>query len=186
MNPVVKQRLSRHLDNCISELDLDLRSRPDSGPDRSPRSITSDGNADAASPGALEATTSYCNSSHNITLPIETEVIENVGVSTITRSNDSASNGDENNNDDRSTVEVNSTSLPGFEQSLRQHDADSSYLMKSLDIGIGSELSEPCIRAFISQQQRQQERGGNILSVIQVFNTRILISHVAQISKNYR
>ncbi|XP_044002763.1 homeobox protein 5-like isoform X2 [Aphidius gifuensis] len=40
MDPAVKQRLLRHLDSCVSELDLDLGSRPDSGLGSSPGSVT--------------------------------------------------------------------------------------------------------------------------------------------------
>ncbi|KAJ8667524.1 hypothetical protein QAD02_009187, partial [Eretmocerus hayati] len=40
LDPAFKQRLLRHLDSCVSELDLDLGSRPDSGLGSSPGSVT--------------------------------------------------------------------------------------------------------------------------------------------------
>ncbi|CAB0035549.1 unnamed protein product [Trichogramma brassicae] len=40
LDPAFKQRFIRHLDSCVSELDLDLGSRPDSGLGSSPGSVT--------------------------------------------------------------------------------------------------------------------------------------------------
>lgn len=53
LDPAVKQRLLRHLDSCVSELDLDLGSRPDSGLGSSPGSVT-DRVPSASSPGPLD------------------------------------------------------------------------------------------------------------------------------------
>ncbi|XP_023245186.1 uncharacterized protein LOC106641658 [Copidosoma floridanum] len=53
VDPAIKQRLLRHLDSCVAELDLDLGSRPDSGLGSSPGSVT-DRVLGPASPNPLD------------------------------------------------------------------------------------------------------------------------------------
>lgn len=175
MNPMVKQRLLRHLDSCVSELDLDLGSRPDSGLGSSPGSVTTDRVTGAVSPGALEATTSHCNTSQNATSLIKTELVENIRDNSITRSDNPAMDGDENNNS-RPTSAFNHTSVPGFEQPQQQNAINAHFgLMGPLGISIGVGLSAPCDQASTSQQQQLQPQGANMLSVVQVLNTCILL-----------
>ena len=111
MDPAVKQRLLRHLDSCVSELDLDLGSRPDSGLGSSPGSVT-DRVTGAASPGPLDhhATQApHCSTALNPAL-IKTEIPEMEAA----RPDSSTTAGDENNNSSRPTSafsQVNPASL---------------------------------------------------------------------------
>ena len=111
MDPSVKQRLLRHLDSCVSELDLDLGSRPDSGLGSSPGSVT-DRVAGVTSPGPLDhhvPPTPHCSTALNPAL-IKTEIPEMEAA----RPDSSTTAGDENNNSSRPTSafsQVNPASL---------------------------------------------------------------------------
>ncbi|XP_008547523.1 transcription factor HES-1 [Microplitis demolitor] len=110
MDPAVKQRLLRHLDSCVSELDLDLGSRPDSGLGSSPGSVT-DRVTGAASPSGLDhhhhhqnhPVAPHCSSnaaptSFNPSL-IKTEIPDMMDTPTpMARPDSSTTAGDENNN----------------------------------------------------------------------------------------
>ncbi|XP_066601335.1 transcription factor HES-1 [Prorops nasuta] len=98
MDPAMKQRLLRHLESCVSELDLDLGYRPDSGLGSSPGSVT-DRAPGAASPGPLEHTVPpvpHCSTAMNPTGMIKAEIPEMEATSSSTA-------GDENNNSSRPT-----------------------------------------------------------------------------------
>nr|XP_031830191.1 protein hairy-like [Nomia melanderi] len=96
MDPAVKQRLLRHLDSCVSELDLDLGSRPDSGLGSSPGSVT-DRVTGAGSPGPLEhhvPSTAHCSTALNPAGLIKAEIPDVEPA----RPDSSTTAGDENNN----------------------------------------------------------------------------------------
>lgn len=108
MDPAVKQRLLRHLDSCVSELDLDLGSRPDSGLGSSPGSVT-DRITGVTSPGPLDHHTPHCSTALKPTL-MKTEIPEIEA----DRPDSSTTAGDENNNSSRPTSafsQVNPASL---------------------------------------------------------------------------
>ncbi|XP_051161719.1 protein hairy-like [Leptopilina boulardi] len=108
MDPAVKQRLQRHLDSCVSELDLDLGSRPDSGLGSSPGSVT-DRTTGVTSPGPLDHHTPHCSTALKPTM-MKTEIAEIEA----DRPDSSTTAGDENNNSSRPTSafsQVNPTSL---------------------------------------------------------------------------
>ncbi|XP_078041840.1 bHLH protein similar to Deadpan [Augochlora pura] len=101
MDPAVKQRLLRHLDSCVSELDLDLGSRPDSGLGSSPGSVT-DRVTGAGSPGPLEhhvASTAHCSTALNPAGLIKAEIPDVEPA----RPDSSTTAGDENNNNNNSS-----------------------------------------------------------------------------------
>lgn len=113
MDPAVKQRLLRHLDSCVSELDLDLGSRPDSGLGSSPGSVT-DRVPGVSSPVPLEhhappaPLPPHCNPVLNPAL-IKTEIPE----LDVTRPDSSTTAGDENNNSSRPSSAFNQVN-PGL------------------------------------------------------------------------
>lgn len=112
LDPAFKQRLLRHLDSCVSELDLDLGSRPDSGLGSSPGSVT-DRVLGSGSPGPLDphqhavataaaaaaAAAAHCSAALGAAL-IKQEMPELVEA---TRPDSSTAPGDENNNSSRPT-----------------------------------------------------------------------------------
>ncbi|XP_031779123.1 protein hairy [Nasonia vitripennis] len=110
LEPAFKQRLLRHLDSCVSELDLDLGSRPDSGLGSSPGSVT-DRVLGPASPGPLDphqqavataaaaAAAAHCSAALGAAL-IKQEMPELVEAA---RADSSTAPGDENNNSSRPT-----------------------------------------------------------------------------------
>lgn len=102
MDPAVKQRLLRHLDSCVSELDLDLGSRPDSGLGSSPGSVT-DRVPGASSPGPLDhhvTPTPHCSA----TVALNPSLIKSEMPEMETARPDSSTTaGDENNNSSRPT-----------------------------------------------------------------------------------
>ncbi|XP_011686174.1 PREDICTED: protein deadpan [Wasmannia auropunctata] len=102
MDPAVKQRLLRHLDSCVSELDLDLGSRPDSGLGSSPGSVT-DRVAGTTSPGPLDhhvPVGPHCSAALTPAGLIKSEIPEMVEAA---RPDSSTTAGDENNNSSRPT-----------------------------------------------------------------------------------
>lgn len=114
MDPAVKQRLQRHLDSCVSELDLDLGSRPDSGLGSSPGSVT-DRITGVTSPGPLDHHTPHCSTALKPAI-MKTEIPEIEA----DRPDSSTTAGDENNNSSRPTSafsQVNPTSLDPHQQS---------------------------------------------------------------------
>ncbi|XP_034952295.1 transcription factor HES-1 isoform X2 [Chelonus insularis] len=106
MDPAVKQRLLRHLDSCVSELDLDLGSRPDSGLGSSPGSVT-DRVPGASSPGALDHHSTpipHCSGTSLNSNLIKSEIPDIMEATTpMTRPDSSTTTGDENNNSSRPT-----------------------------------------------------------------------------------
>ncbi|XP_063988277.1 protein hairy-like [Diachasmimorpha longicaudata] len=98
MDPAMKQRLLRHLDSCVSELDLDLGSRPDSGIGSSPGSVT-DRVSGVTSPNPMDhhtPVTPHSSASLNSSA-IKSEISE----LETTRPDSSTTTGDENNNSSR-------------------------------------------------------------------------------------
>lgn len=134
IEPAIKQRLIRHLDSCVSELDLDLGSRPDSGLGSSPGSVI-DRVPSVASPTALEhhSTTPatvgvlpHCSSTSINPGVIKSEMPEIMESGTIiTRPDSSTITGDENNNSSRPNSafgQVNSTVIDRAIDPLTQHN----------------------------------------------------------------
>ncbi|XP_011495415.1 PREDICTED: protein hairy-like [Ceratosolen solmsi marchali] len=116
MEPAVKQRLLRHLDSCVSELDLDLGSRPDSGLGSSPGSVT-ERVLGPGSPLPLEHphhAVAHCSAALGAAL-IKQEMPELVDA---TRPDSSTAPGDENNNSSRPTSAFGQMhpSMAGVEQ----------------------------------------------------------------------
>lgn len=147
MDPAVKQRLLRHLDSCVSELDLDLGSRPDSGLGSSPGSVT-DRVAGAASPGPLDhhvAVGPHCSNALTPAGLIKSEIPE----METTRPDSSTTAGDENNNNSRPTSAFSQVNPTGLEH----HPHHPSGL--------------PVDQASTSQQNP------NMLSVVQVIPSRL-------------
>ena len=112
LDPAFKQRLLRHLDSCVSELDLDLGSRPDSGLGSSPGSVT-DRVLNPGSPlpldpahqaaAAAAAAAAHCSAVQALggaTSLIKQEIPE---LDATTRPDSSTAPGDENNNSSRPT-----------------------------------------------------------------------------------
>ncbi|XP_058808180.1 uncharacterized protein LOC131673858 [Phymastichus coffea] len=109
LDPAFKQRLLRHLDSCVSELDLDLGSRPDSGLGSSPGSVT-DRVLGPSSPvsvleqqhqqvAAAAAAAAHCSAALGAAM-IKQEIPELVEAA---RADSSTAPGDENNNSSRPT-----------------------------------------------------------------------------------
>jgi len=151
MDPAVKQRLLRHLDSCVSELDLDLGSRPDSGLGSSPGSVT-DRVTGATSPGPLD---------HHVTVGphcsaaaltpaglIKSEIPEMVEAA---RPDSSTTAGDENNNSSRPTS--------AFSQVVNSAALDPHHPHHPAGL--------PVDQASTSQQNP------NMLSVVQVIPSRL-------------
>ncbi|XP_012251867.2 uncharacterized protein LOC105683679 [Athalia rosae] len=127
LDPSVKQRLLRHLDSCVSELDLDLGSRPDSGLGSSPGSVT-DRVPGAPSPGPLDhhaPVTPHCSASQlpagtGVGAAIKSEMPE---IMETARPDSSTNAGDENNNSSRPASafsQVNAAGLPADQASTSQ------------------------------------------------------------------
>ncbi|XP_046817935.1 uncharacterized protein LOC124423785 isoform X2 [Vespa crabro] len=113
MDPAVKQRLLRHLDSCVSELDLDLGSRPDSGLGSSPGSVT-DRVTGATSPGPLDhhvPPTPHCSTALNPAGLIKSEIPE----METARPDSSTTAGDENNNSSRPTSAFSQVNPAGLD-----------------------------------------------------------------------
>lgn len=128
LDPAVKQRLLRHLDSCVSELDLDLGSRPDSGLGSSPGSVT-DRVTGASSPGPMDHhhATAAPHCSSTLQAPgtgavIKSEIPE---IMETTRPDSSTTAGDENNNSSRPTSafsQVNTSGIPPDQASTSQQN----------------------------------------------------------------
>ena len=151
MDPAVKQRLLRHLDSCVSELDLDLGSRPDSGLGSSPGSVT-DRVPGTSSPGLLDhhaIPTPRCSSSSssNGTALTQSMIKSEMPEMETARPDSSTTAGDENNNSSRPTSAFSQVNPGG----LDAHHAS----------GI------PLDQASISGQN------SNMLSVVQVIPSRL-------------
>lgn len=136
IDPAIKQRLVRHLDSCVAELDLDLGSRPDSGLGSSPGSVTTDRVIGGpVSPNPLDSqqqqqqqqqpntVATHCNAATLGIALIKQEIPELEAVAAAAAANTrpdggSIAPGDENNNSSRPTStfsQVHSTTqgMPG-------------------------------------------------------------------------
>ena len=128
IDPAFKQRLLRHLDSCVSELDLDLGSRPDSGLGSSPGSVTDrvlgpgspvplDHPHHAVAAAAAAAAAAHCSAALGAAL-IKQEIPELEAA----RPDSSTAPGDENNNSSRPTSAFGQVhpaavaGMPGMEQ----------------------------------------------------------------------
>ncbi|XP_015120451.1 uncharacterized protein LOC107043445 [Diachasma alloeum] len=98
MDPAMKQRLLRHLDSCVSELDLDLGSRPDSGMGSSPGSVA-DRISGVTSPNPLDQYTPVA--SHCSTALTSAVMKSEISELETPRPDSSTTAGDENNNSSR-------------------------------------------------------------------------------------
>ncbi|RLU17263.1 hypothetical protein DMN91_011332 [Ooceraea biroi] len=151
MDPAVKQRLLRHLDSCVSELDLDLGSRPDSGLGSSPGSVT-DRVAGATSPGPLDhhvPVGPHCSAAALTPAGlIKSEIPEMVEAA---RPDSSTTAGDENNNSSRPTS--------AFSQVVNPTTLDPHHPHHPAGL--------PVDQASTSQQNP------NMLSVVQVIPSRL-------------
>ncbi|XP_011312625.1 transcription factor HES-1-like isoform X1 [Fopius arisanus] len=115
MEPAIKQRLLRHLDSCVSELDLDLGSRPDSAIGSSSGSMA-DRISGTTSPSAREQYTlaaPQCSSSSNPVL-MKSEVADQES----TRPDSSTTAGDENNNSSRPSSALTQVNLATLDSHL--------------------------------------------------------------------
>lgn len=149
MDPAVKQRLLRHLDSCVSELDLDLGSRPDSGLGSSPGSVT-DRVAGTTSPGPLDhhvPVGPHCSAALTPAGLIKSEIPEMVEAA---RPDSSTTAGDENNNSSRPTSAFSQVNPAALDPHHPHHPA-----------GL------PVDQASTSQQNP------NMLSVVQVIPSRL-------------
>ncbi|EFN64875.1 hypothetical protein EAG_04501 [Camponotus floridanus] len=151
MDPAVKQRLLRHLDSCVSELDLDLGSRPDSGLGSSPGSVT-DRVVGATSPGPMDhhvPVGPHCSAAALTPAGlIKSEIPDIVEAA---RPDSSTTAGDENNNSSRPTSafsQVNSATL------------DSHHPHHPTGIPV-------------DQASTSQQNPNNMLSVVQVIPSRL-------------
>lgn len=149
MDPAVKQRLLRHLDSCVSELDLDLGSRPDSGLGSSPGSVT-DRVAGTTSPGPLDhhvPVGPHCSAALTPAGLIKSEIPEMVEAA---RPDSSTTAGDENNNSSRPTSAFSQVNPATLDPHHPHHPANL-----------------PVDQASTSQQNP------NMLSVVQVIPSRL-------------
>ncbi|EFN79220.1 protein hairy [Harpegnathos saltator] len=153
MDPAVKQRLLRHLDSCVSELDLDLGSRPDSGLGSSPGSVT-DRVAGATSPGPLDHHVGgpvgpHCSTAATLTPAglIKSEIPEMEAA----RPDSSTTAGDENNNSSRPTSAFSQVNPAALDPHHPHHPA-----------GLP-----------VDHQASTSQQNPNMLSVVQVIPSRL-------------
>ncbi|XP_017787486.1 PREDICTED: protein deadpan [Habropoda laboriosa] len=184
MDPAVKQRLLRHLDSCVSELDLDLGSRPDSGLGSSPGSVT-DRVTGAGSPGPLEhghvPSTAHCSST-------ALNPVGGGGVGLIkaeipdiepARPDSSTTAGDENNNNSNSSSNGNSRPTSAFGQ-VNGNNLDTHHQTVPVSIPVPGPGPVPVpappsgagISSVIDQASSSQQNP-NMLSVVQVIPSRL-------------
>ncbi|XP_076232554.1 bHLH protein similar to Deadpan [Calliopsis andreniformis] len=164
MDPAVKQRLLRHLDSCVSELDLDLGSRPDSGLGSSPGSVTTDRATGAGSPGPLEhhvPPTAHCSTTLNPTVGLIKAEIPEIEPA---RPDSSTTAGDENNN--------NSNSGGGGGGNSRPTSAFGQLNPASLEPHHHPPPPPPPGMSIIDQTSGGQQNP-NMLSVVQVIPSRL-------------
>lgn len=176
MDPAVKQRLLRHLDSCVSELDLDLGSRPDSGLGSSPGSVT-DRVTGAASPGPLEhhvPPAAHCSTTLNSAATaglVKAEIPEIESA----RPDSSTIAGDENNNNSSSSGSGSGNSRPtsAFGQlntaSLESHHHSHPSLPPPPPSAHPSTAGIPAVIDHASSPQQNP----NMLSVVQVIPSRL-------------
>ncbi|XP_043264670.1 protein hairy [Colletes gigas] len=161
MDPAVKQRLLRHLDSCVSELDLDLGSRPDSGLGSSPGSVT-DRVTGAGSPGPLEhhvPPTAHCSTALNPAGLIKAEIPDIEPARP-----DSSTAGDENNNNSSSSSGGNSRPTSAFGQ-LNPGSLESHHHPPPPPPPPGIPV--------IDQTASNSQQNPNMLSVVQVIPSRL-------------
>lgn len=151
MDPAVKQRLLRHLDSCVSELDLDLGSRPDSGLGSSPGSVT-DRVVGATSPSPMDhhvPVGPHCSSAALTPASlIKSEIPDMVEA---TRPDSSTTAGDENNNSSRPTSAFSQVNPATLDPHHPHHPS-----------GIP-----------VDQASTSQQNPNNMLSVVQVIPSRL-------------
>lgn len=151
MDPAVKQRLLRHLDSCVSELDLDLGSRPDSGLGSSPGSVT-DRVVGATSPGPMDHHVSvgpHCSAAALTPAGlIKSEIPDIIEAA---RPDSSTTAGDENNNSSRPTSAFSQVNSATLDPHHPHHPA-----------GIP-----------VDQASTSQQNPNNMLSVVQVIPSRL-------------
>ncbi|XP_072743509.1 uncharacterized protein Sidpn isoform X1 [Anoplolepis gracilipes] len=151
MDPAVKQRLLRHLDSCVSELDLDLGSRPDSGLGSSPGSVT-DRVVGATSPGPMDhhvPVGPHCSAAALTPAGlIKSEIPDMVEAA---RPDSSTTAGDENNNSSRPTSAFSQVNPATLDPHHPHHPA-----------GIP-----------VDQASTSQQNPNNMLSVVQVIPSRL-------------
>lgn len=161
MDPAVKQRLLRHLDSCVSELDLDLGSRPDSGLGSSPGSVT-DRVTGSGSPGPLEhhvPSTAHCSTSLNPVGLIKAEIPDIEPA----RPDSSTTAGDENNNNSNSSSNGNSRPTSAFGQ-VNTTNLDSHHHHPP---------PPPPPGISVIDQASSSQQNPNMLSVVQVIPSRL-------------
>ena len=121
MEPAAKQRLLRHLDSCVSELDLDLGSRPDSGLGSSPGSVT-DRVLGPASPGLDHAAHAQAGHPHAVahcSAALGAALVkQELPDLEAARPDSSTAPGDENNNSSRPTSAFGQVHAAGLEPPL--------------------------------------------------------------------
>ncbi|XP_033200970.1 bHLH protein similar to Deadpan isoform X1 [Bombus vancouverensis nearcticus] len=160
MDPAVKQRLLRHLDSCVSELDLDLGSRPDSGLGSSPGSVT-DRVTGSGSPGPLEhhvPSTAHCSTTLNPVGLIKAEIPDIEPA----RPDSSTTAGDENNNNSNSSSNGNSRPTSAFGQ-VNTTNLDSHH----------HPPPPPPPGMPVIDQASSSQQNPNMLSVVQVIPSRL-------------
>ncbi|XP_029052947.2 lateral signaling target protein 2 homolog [Osmia bicornis bicornis] len=181
MDPAVKQRLLRHLDSCVSELDLDLGSRPDSGLGSSPGSVT-DRVTGAGSPGPLEhhvPSVSRSSTALNPTGLIKAEIpdIEPARPDSSTtagdeNNNNSSSGSNSNNGPSTAFGQVNSTGNldppPPHHHHHHQHHQHHQHHHHHQPPSVPTPSGIPVIDQPSSSQQNS-----NMLSVVQVIPSRL-------------
>ncbi|XP_012340537.1 protein hairy [Apis florea] len=163
MDPAVKQRLLRHLDSCVSELDLDLGSRPDSGLGSSPGSVT-DRVTGSGSPGPLEhhvPSTAHCSTSLNPVGLIKAEIPDIEPA----RPDSSTTAGDENNNNSNSSSNGNSRPTSAFGQA-NTTNLDSHHHHHHPP-------PPPPPGISVIDQASSSQQNPNMLSVVQVIPSRL-------------
>lgn len=162
MDPAVKQRLLRHLDSCVSELDLDLGSRPDSGLGSSPGSVTTDRATGAGSPVPLEhhvPPTAHCSTTLNPSVGLIKAEIPEIEPA---RPDSSTTAGDENNNNSSSGGGGNSRPTSAFGQ-LNPASLESHH----------HPPPPPPLGMSIIDQTSGSQQNPNMLSVVQVIPSRL-------------
>ncbi|XP_043515194.1 protein hairy-like isoform X4 [Frieseomelitta varia] len=161
IDPAMKQRLLRHLDSCVSELDLDLGSRPDSGLGSSPGSVT-DRVTGSASPGPLEhhvPSSAHCSTTLNPVGLIKAEIPDIEPA----RPDSSTTAGDENNNNSNSSSNGNSRPTSAFGQ-VNTTNLDSHHHPPP---------PPPPGISVIDQASTSSQQNPNMLSVVQVIPSRL-------------
>ncbi|XP_017888839.1 protein deadpan [Ceratina calcarata] len=165
MDPGVKQRLLRHLDSCVSELDLDLGSRPDSGLGSSPGSVT-DRVTGTVSPGPLEhhvPSAAHSSTTLNPVGLIKTEIPDIEPARP-----DSSTAGDENNNNSNSSSNGNSRPASAF---TNQTNLDSHHHPPPAPPPPPGPV--PHSGLPVIDQASGSQQNPNMLSVVQVIPSRL-------------